>query len=130
MQAGVVRWTGNLIQTIGNGTYKIFYAVARDRRNGVKFQFVQLAKTAKIFQAHGISCRVQLGSHDDHWLFDEGRAEGFELTVDDFKRMDRIAGVGITSINQMDKEPRAFHMPKETDAEPRSQVCAFDEARK
>src|SRR5260370_35570660 len=44
--------------------------------------------------------------------------------------MERIVGVGVARVNQMDEEARAFDVAKETNAEARAQVCAFDEAGK
>src|SRR6266852_5057317 len=44
--------------------------------------------------------------------------------------MDRIIGVGIARVDEMDEEACAFDVAEESDAEPRSFVCAFDEAGK
>jgi len=56
--------------------------------------------------------------------------KAFELTVDDFERVDRIIGVGIARVDQMDEEAGAFDVSEEKRiAETRAFVCAFDEAR-
>src|SRR5713226_904893 len=123
-------WPRNLVQAIGDRSNQFFHALTRGSRNGVEFQVALLAEIAKHFEPRAIGRGVQLSGNDNHRFFDEGRAKGFELAVDDFERMDRVIGVGVARVDQMDEEARAFNVPKETDAEASSLMRACDQPGK
>jgi len=94
---------GNLVQGVSDGPNEIFHAVTRGGGDGVECQVALLAKTPKNFETRAIGSGVQLGGNHDHRFFDERHAEGFEFAVDDFERMDRLIGVGVARVDQMDE---------------------------
>src|SRR5438552_5846925 len=120
----------NLLERISNGADEFLYAVARNRRNGMKFEFPPPAEISKSVETRAIRGSVQLRGYNDHRFFDQGRAEGFQFAIDDLERTDGIVGVGIARVYEMNEEPRALDVPEETDAEARAQVRAFDQAGK
>src|SRR6266436_367348 len=117
VQSGIRGRARNLVQGIGNGPDQIFHTVTRNSGNGVKFKVAPLAEIAKSSETRAIGGGVQLRGSDDHRFLDEGRAKGFELAVDNFERVDWVIVVGITRVDQMDQQARAFDMAEETDAE-------------
>src|SRR5256712_9093874 len=131
---GVDRGIGNrardLVQSIGDGANQIFHAVTHDSGNGVEWKIAALAEIAKSFETRAIRRGVQFGGDDDHRFFDEGSTEGFELAIDDFERMDRIIGIGLAGVDEMDEEAGAFDVTEKADAEGRAQWWAFHEAWK
>ena len=94
----------------------------------MEFEFALLAEIAKSFEARAVGGGVELGGDDDHGFFGEGRAEGYELAIDDLEGMDGIIGVRIARVNEMNEEARAFDVAKEADAEAGAKMRAFNEA--
>src|SRR5437667_4571242 len=120
----------NLLECISNGANEFLHTVSGNSGNGVKFEFPPSAEISKSVETRAIRRGVQLRGNNDHRFFDQGRAEGFQLAVDDLERMDGIVGVGIARVYEMNEEPRALDVPEETDAEARAQVRAFNQTGK
>jgi hypothetical protein len=112
-----VCWARNFVESIGDGADQIFHAVTGNGGNRVEFEVALLAESLKLFKACAVSGGVQLSGNDDHRFFDEGWTKGFQFSVDHLKRVDRIIGVGVARIDQMDEEAGAFDVAQETDAE-------------
>ena len=74
----------------------------------MEFKVSVLAKVLKRFEPRAVGCGIQLSGNDDHRFFDEGRAKGFQLSIDDLKRVNRIIHVGIARVDQMDDEASAL----------------------
>ena len=82
----------------------------------MKFKISLLAKVLKRFESRAVGRGIQFSGDDDHGFFDEGRAEGFQLAVDDLKGVDRIIDIGIARVDEMHDKARAFDVAEETDA--------------
>jgi hypothetical protein len=117
VQSGIRSRTRNLVQGIGDGPNQIFHTVASDGRNRMELELPALAEIAKSVEPHCVGGGVQFGGNEDHRFFDERRAKCFKLAVDDFERMDRIIGVGVAGVDQMDEEACTFDVSEKTDAE-------------
>ncbi len=76
---------GNLVQSVSDGANQIPHTITRGGGNGVEPEAALMAEITESFEARAIGGGVQLGGNDDHRFFDEARAEGLELPVDNFE---------------------------------------------
>lgn len=112
-----MRQTRNFVQRVGDGADQILHTVTGNGGNRVEFKISPLAKIPQRFKPRPIDGGIQLGGDDNRRLLGEGGVEGFQLSIDDFKRVDRIIGVGVAGVDEMHEEARAFDVAKETNAE-------------
>jgi len=92
----------------------------------VEFEVAPLAEITKRFETRAIGRGIQFGGDNNHRFFDERCAKGFQFAVDDLKRTDRIVGVGVARVDEMDEQSRAFDVAEKTDTQARPQVCAIN----
>src|ERR1700730_12896868 len=117
VQRRIVGYAGDFVQSVRNGTNQLFHIVPRGRRNGMEYKAALLAQIPERLEPRAVGGGVELASDNDHGFFRQGFAEGLELAVDDFERVHRVIYIGITGIDQMDEEPRAFDVTEEADSE-------------
>ncbi len=73
---------------------------------------------------------IKLGGHNDHLFLSERFAEGTQFTGNDFEGMHWIGVARVAGVDEMNEQPRALDVTKESNSEAGSQVRAFDQTWK